>query len=76
MTVCGYSTHKVEHGVPGQFSECINASSETDAYREVIMTQSEKFEGSRFSQCGRPVHQSMHAHVPPYPLRDEPGVNP
>ena len=25
---------------------------------------------------GMPACQSMCAHVPPYPLRDEPGVNP
>ena len=73
---CGDGTHKVEHGIPGQFSECISASSEMDAYGQVIKTQSDKFEGSRLSQCGVPARQSMHACVPPYPLRGKPGVNP
>ena len=49
---CGDGTHKLEHGIPRQFSECISTSSEVDAHGEVITTESTKFEGSRLSQCG------------------------
>ena len=65
---------KVEHGAPGPFSKCNGASADASAHSQVLTTQLYLKEvGS--DNMGEAMHQSRHAHVPPYPTEVEP-VNP
>ena len=66
---------KVEHGAPGPFSKCNGASADAGTCRQVLTTQVYLKEvGS--DNTGTPVHQSRHAHVPPYLMEVKPANPP